>query len=307
MHVQTVRGAVDPASLGFTLPAEHFYIQQWEVLGHERLYQLEDDDVFADEIGAFQAVGGSCIVDQTPACIGRRPERLRVLSERTGLHIVMATGWYLEAYALPEDRLDRRSVASLADNLVREIEDGVGDTGIKPGIIGEFGASRSYISPLEERIHRASARAHRRTGIAMATHALHSNVGLDQLDLFEEEGADPRRVAIGHCDSFPHLSYWLAIAERGAYVQLDNLGEQLGRHEERLATLVYEMIDRGLERQILLSHDVGVVPELRYHGGRGFTYLTEHFVPKLLELGVPPSIVDIITTENPRTLLAIPD
>ena len=81
MYIQTVTGPVDAASLGFTLPAEHFYIQQWEVSGHSSAWQLEDDDVFAEEIAAFQAVGGTCVVDQTPACIGRKPEKLVELTQ----------------------------------------------------------------------------------------------------------------------------------------------------------------------------------------------------------------------------------
>ena len=307
MHVQTVRGAIDPARLGFTLPAEHFYIQQWEVPGHEALYQLEDDDVFAEEIAAFQAVGGTCVVDTTPPCIGRRPERLRGLSERTGIDIVMSCGWYLDAYLPPEDLVERRSVQSLAEQLIVEIREGVGDTGIRPGVIGEFGASKSYISPIEERIHRASARAQHATGIPMTTHAQHSLVGLDQLALFEEEGADLTRVAIGHCDSHPHLAYWLAVMERGAYVQLDNIGEQMGRHEERLAHLVRELVDGGHERQILLSHDMGVAPELRYHGGRGLTYLAETFMPRLRELGVTDDTLHTLTVENPARFLSMPD
>jgi len=306
VHIQTVTGPVDPADVGLTLPAEHFYIQQWEVTGHAGNFQLEDDDVFAEEIAAFQAVGGSCIVDQTPACIGRRPERLRALSERTGLRIVMATGWYTDEYAPPEDRLERLSVRAMADRLIGEIVDGVGTTGIRPGIIGEFGCARSYVSPLEERILRASARAARATGIAMATHAVHSEIGLDQLDLFEEEGADLTRVSIGHCDSHPHLAYWMRIAERGAFVQVDNLGEPMGRHEGRLISLVRELVDRGFERQILLSHDVGVVPELRYHGGRGFTYLSETFLPRLRDAGLGESVIETITVHNPKRLLTFP-
>jgi phosphotriesterase-related protein len=307
VHIETVTGPVDPGEIGFTLPAEHFYIQQWEVAGHAGNYQLEDDDVFAEEIAAFQAVGGSCIVDQTPACIGRKPERLRGLSERTGMRIVMATGWYTDEYAPAEDHLVQRSVASLADQLITEIREGVGSTQIRPGIIGEFGATRSYVSPLEERIHRASARAARVTGIGMATHAVHSDVGLQQLSLFEEEGADLTRVSVGHCDSHPHLAYWLQIVERGAFVQIDNLGATLGRHEDRLVSLVRDLVDRGRERHILLSHDVGVVPELRYHGGRGFTYLAESFLPRLRAAGIPDSTIATITADNPKRLLTMPD
>jgi predicted metal-dependent phosphotriesterase family hydrolase len=305
MHVQTVTGPTPPETLGITLPFEHVYIQQWHLFGKEALWQLEDDDVLADEIAAFKKIGGTCLVDATPACIGRKPERLKAMSERTGVPIVMATGWYIEAYAPPEDNLERRSVQSLADEMIREITVGVGTTGIRAGLIGEFGATASWISPLEERIHRASARASLATGVPLSVHAIHSEVGLLQLDLFEEEGVDPGRIAIGHCDSWPMIDYWRAIAERGAFVQIDNVGHQLFHHEDRLAALIKQLVDEGHTDRILLSHDMGLAPELRYFGGRGLTYLFETFLPVLRGAGVPESAITQMITENPKRLLSI--
>jgi predicted metal-dependent phosphotriesterase family hydrolase len=305
-HIQTVLGPVDPSEVGFTLPAEHFYTQSWEWAGHSS-YMLEDDDVLVEEIGAFQAQGGSCIVDDTPACIGRRPERLAGLSRRTGLHIVMGTGWYTGDFVPPEDRMERRSVAELADSLIAEIEGGVGETGIKPGCVGEFGPDRSFISPLEERFHRAIARATNRTGIPLITHAWHSPVGLDQMDLFDEEGVDPGRVAIGHLQSHPILEYWVEVCRRGAYALIDNVGIQMGRFEERIVGLMGELLDRGYERQILLAHDLGQDDELRYYGGRGYMYLAESFIPLMRAAGIPDSTITMITVDNPRRLLTMPD
>jgi phosphotriesterase-related protein len=237
--------------------------------------------------------------------MGRKPERLKALSERTGVHIVMATGWYTEAYLPPEDRVDITYASALADGLIEEIQNGVGSTGIRPGVIGEFGPTGDRISPAEERIHRASARAHRATGIGLVTHAMHSEVGLDQLDLLEEEGVDLSKVAIGHCDSWPFVEYWTRIAERGAFVLLDNIGTQMGRHEDRLASLVRAMIEKGYEGNLLLSHDMGTAVELRYYGGRGFVHLAESFLPRLRNLGIPDSVLNTITVENPRRLLAM--
>jgi phosphotriesterase-related protein len=305
-EIETVLGAVDPEELTFILPAEHIYQQGWEVgdISAYALWQLEDDDVWTEEIDAFKSVGGSCLVDLTAPCMGRRPERLRDLSQRTSVHIVMATGWYIENFVPPADNLERRSVDSIAEQMVREIQEGVGDTGIRPGIIGEFGARASWVTPLEERIHRASARAHMATGLPMSLHSERSEVGLLQLDILEEEGANPARVAVGHCDSWPLVDYWVRVAERGAFVQLDNIGIQMGRHQERLARLVAKMVELGYERQVLLSHDVGMAPELRYYGGRGFTYLSESFLPDLRSLGVTEETITTITRDNPRRLLS---
>lgn len=305
--VQTVLGAVPVEDLGFTLPAEHIYQQGWEIgdITAYSLWQLEDDDVWTEEIDAFKQLGGTCITDLTVPCMGRRPERLRELSKRTGVHIVMATGWYIENFVPPVDNLERRTVDSIASQMIEEIEDGVGDTGIRPGIIGEFGARASWITPLEERIHRASSRAHKATGVALSTHAERSEVGIQQLDLFDEEGVDLSKVAIGHCDSWPMLDYWTRIAERGAYVQLDNIGIVLGRHEERLAVLICKMVELGYESQLLLSHDVGMAPELKYYDGRGFVYLSESFLPRLRKAGLPDTILKTITVDNPRRFLAI--
>ena len=100
----------------------------------------------------------------------------------------------------------------------------MGGTGVRPGIIGEIGTDKPWLTPAEERVHRAVARAARRTGLAITTHAVMSPVGLAQLRVFEEEGVDPARVVIGHADSYPILDYYLEIIERGANLEFDFLG-----------------------------------------------------------------------------------
>lgn len=312
-HIQTVLGAVDPSQVGFTLPVEHLYTSTWERGRHKgnptlwggESSLLPDDDVLAGEIAAFQAQGGSCIVDATPPGIGRQPEALASLARRTGLHVVMGCGWYRGTLTPASDRLERQSVAQIAEILVAEARDGVGGSGIRPGCIGETGSDRSFISSLEERILRASARASLATGLPIVTHAWHSAVGLDQLDLLEEEGVDPSRVAIGHVESHPVLDYWLAVCERGAFVLVADVGRMLGRFEERIAGLIRALVERGYERQVLLSHDIGQNDELAYYGGRGFSYLAASFIPKLREIEIPADVITQMTADNPRRLLTI--
>jgi phosphotriesterase-related protein len=309
-HVQTVLGPIEPASLGVTLPHEHTQIALWHVPARWDYWQLtRDEPLILEELGAFRAAGGSGLVDLTVAGVGRDPEWLAGISRASGLNVVMGCGWYRGAYYPPEARIDRRTVDDLADELVGEATDGVGATGIRPGIIGEVGTDKPWVSALEERVHRAAARAARRTGLAITTHAVLSPVGIDQLRIFEEEGVDPARVVIGHADSYPVLEHHLAIVERGASVEFDFLGmtfSALERHgEPRVVKLLCELLARGHAERILLSQDVCNDAQLQRYGGHGYTYLATTFLPRLRDAGVSAAEIETMTTANPRRLLTI--
>jgi predicted metal-dependent phosphotriesterase family hydrolase len=309
-HVQTVLGPIDPASLGVTLPHEHTQIALWHVPDRWDYWQLtRDEPVILEELAAFRAAGGSALVDLTVAGVGRDPEWLARIARASGLHIVMGCGWYRGAYYPAEARIDRRSVEDLADGLVLETSDGVGATGIRPGIIGEIGTDKPWVSALEERVHRAAARAANRTGLAITTHGVMSPVGLDQLRIFEEEGVDPARVVIGHADSYPVLEHHMAILERGASVEFDFLGMSftaVERHgEPRVVELLCELLGRGHADRILLSQDVCNDAQLQRYGGNGYTYLAATLLPRLRGAGVSEAEIETMTVANPRRLLTI--
>ena len=308
-HIQTVLGPVDPAAVGFTLPHEHTQIALWHIENRWDYWQLtRDEPAILAELARYREAGGSCLVDVTLPGVGRDPAWLRGLAEASGLHIVMGCGWYRTAYYPPEARIDRRPVDDLADELVREVAHGVGESGVRPGIIGEIGTDKPWLSPSEERVHRAVARASRQTGLAITTHAVLSDVGLAQLKIFEEEGADPARVVIGHADSYPVLAHYLAIIERDANIEFDFIGmpwerERVG--EGRTVEQVCELLGRGHVDRIFLSQDVCNDSQLKALGGNGYTYLTETFLPRLRAAGVGEAEIEAMTAGNPRRLLTI--
>jgi predicted metal-dependent phosphotriesterase family hydrolase len=306
----TVRGPVPSADLGMTLPHEHTRCVLWQIPNRWDYWELTgEDEIILPELARFREAGGSCLVDVTLAAIGRDPERLRRLSEASGVHIVMGSGWYRDAYYPAADDIDRRTVDELADIVVHEFEDGVGDTGIRPGIIGEIGTDKPWLTAREERVHRAAARAATRTGLAVTTHSVMSEVGLRQLGIFEEEGLDPARVVIGHADSYPVLGYHLAILERGAYVEFDFLGMSFmpqERHgEPRLLRILLELLNRGHGERLLLSQDVCHNSQLAAYEGHGYTYLADAFLPRLREAGVSDETIDLLTVDNPRRVLDV--
>lgn len=308
-RVMTVSGPIPPERVGFTLPHEHTGIYLWHVPDRWDYWELTPDElVLAEELADFRRRGGTTLVDLTGPGVGRDPERLRRLAARSGIQIVMGCGWYRGAYYPAEARIERRSVDDLAAELVAEFRDGVAGTGVHPGIIGEIGVDKPWVSPTEERVHRAAARAALSTGMAISTHGILSPVGLAQLRIFEEEGVDAGRVVIGHADSYPVLDHYLAILDRGANLEFDFIGHRFGTEEAaepRLIELVVELLERGYGPQLLLSQDVSHNSQLKANGGLGYTYLQQHFLPSLRTAAVGEGEIAQMTIDNPRRILTI--
>jgi phosphotriesterase-related protein len=305
-QVQTVLGPVAPGDLGFTLPHEHTKCSLWWIENRWDYWELIGDEPrMNEELAAYQALGGGTLVDVTPIGIGRDLARLARLSQATGLHIVAGAGWYRQAYYPAEARIDRRSIDDLADEIVQEFIDGP----VRPGIIGEIGTDKPWVTAQEERVFRAAARAALRTGASVTTHAVQSDVGLAQLTILEDEGLDPARIVIGHCDSHPRIEHWREIVRRGAHVEADFLGmsftplERAG--EPKVVELISTLLNEGFEKQILLSQDVCHDSQLASYGGNGYTYLQKSFLPRLIAAGVNAATIKTITVENPARLLTL--
>jgi len=305
-QVQTVLGPVAPGDLGFTLPHEHTKCSLWWIENRWDYWELIGDEPrMNEELAAYQALGGGTLVDVTPIGIGRDLTRLARLSQATGLHIVAGAGWYRQAYYPAEARIDRRSIDDLADEIVQEFIDGP----VRPGIIGEIGTDKPWVTAQEERVFRAAARAALRTGASVTTHAVQSDVGLAQLTILEDEGLDPARIVIGHCDSHPRIEHWREIVRRGAHVEADFLGmsftplERAG--EPKVVDLISTLLNEGFEKQILLSQDVCHDSQLASYGGNGYTYLQKSFLPRLVEASVNAATIKTITVENPARLLTL--
>ena len=309
-RVMTVSGPMPPEKVGFALPHEHTAIHLWQIPNRWDYWELTpDDDLIIDELRELRRRGGATLVDLTLPGVGRDPERLRRLASGTGLNIVMGTGWYRESYYPAEAHIDRRSVDDLADEMLREFHDGVGGSGIRPGIVGEIGTDKPWVSAREERVHRAAARAAAATGMAITTHGVASPVGMAQLRIFEEESVDPARVVIGHADSYLDLDYYLAILARGANLEFDFLGHRFGveeAREPRLVEMLVELLERGFATQILLSGDVCHNAHLKANGGFGYVYLQQHFLPTLRTAAVGEGEITQMTVGNPARVLTIP-
>lgn len=299
MPVVTVRGPVPADQIGLTNSHEHLLLDLHRV--SKNIAGILNDEALAiEEVGHFKAAGGSCIVEVTSLGLGRKPAALKRISEAADVHVVMGSSWYRDSHFPAE--IQRRSLWDLADEVVRDLTEGV-EGGIRAGIIGEVGDEGDYITPAEERVFRASALAQQRTGATITTHAFLHPVGVAQLDLLEHAGADVRRVVVGHCDSYLDLSYHEQILQRGAYVEYDLVGKGYIYPDARRADGIAELCRRGYADRLLLGTDVCLRTNLRAYGGYGYDYLITRFLPMLRERGVAEEQIQSMMVENPRRVL----
>lgn len=299
MTVMSVLGPIAADQLGRTLPHEHLLLDLLRVYEPHRDLLLEDIDLAVQEVELLAHAGGATILELTPPDLGRDPHGLAEIARRTGVNIVMGTGRYREPFY--EHELREIPTNELAERLISDIEHGV--DGIRPGIIGELGTCHGYVSPVEERVHRAAARAHLATGLPLSTHSLVRPVGLQQLDIFEEEGVDPARVVIGHCDTVSTPGYHARLLERGAWVQLDTIRGASSFTTSRQIDLLLSLLDAGHQDRLLLSQDIYAPALLTAHGGNGYGYLFTRFAEDLERRGVTPELFDRLVRDNPRRML----
>jgi phosphotriesterase-related protein len=339
-QVMTVRGPIAAADLGVTLMHEHLFIDLshlWDPPVHEWQKPLVDAELALEtrgllqvdpyisrtnmklddlplavaELGPFRELGGATVVDLTTTGIKPQPDALREASERSGVHIISGCGWYTGVTHPPD--VAAGSEDYLVERLELEIENGLGGTDVRPGMIGEIGTS-SPIQPNEEKVLRVAAAAQRRTGLSINVHvAIFGRQALRALDVLDAAGADLSRVVISHLDELIDLDHHRAILQRGAYVEYDCFGSELyydnsGRPEpsdrERVDALT-SLIDAGWADQLVISHDVCTKIQLLHYGGLGYGHILRSIVPRLKRRGVDDSTIQKILVDNPARLLAI--
>jgi phosphotriesterase-related protein len=296
-EVITVLGTIRPEEMGLTYTHEHLFLDAMDHYGGYE-FVIDDEDMIAKEMEEFISRGGKTICDVTLDEIGRNPPALARLSKRVGIHVLMGCGWYREfGYPKIVEELPSRE---LADVLVKEIEVGVGDTGIRAGFIGEIGTGRHFIKPAEERVFRAAALAQARTGVVITTHTTRwGTLAMEQIDMLEEYGADLRRVIIGHLGDRVGVHNLLPIAAKGVYVEVDNIGYLDYQPEWVRADNVAALVKEGFGAQVLLSEDICMLSHLKYAGGKGYGYLLEVFVPMLRERGLTDENIHQLLVTNP--------
>ena len=262
-RVNTVRGPIDTAQLGTTLMHEHVFVLSAEILQNYPEVWGDEDQRVNDAItrlNDLKAGGVDSIVDLTVIGLGRYIPRIARIAAATELNIVVATGVYTYNdvpmffhFSGPGTLLD--GPEPMTELFVRDIENGIADTDVKAAIL-KCATDEPGVTPGVERVLRAVAQAHRRTGVPISTHThAATRRGLEQQRIFAEEGVDLTRVVIGHCGDTTEIDYLEELIANGSYIGMDRFGlDSYLSFEDRVNT-VARMCERGHADRMVLSHD----------------------------------------------------
>src|SRR5881296_1378262 len=335
---QTVLGLVDGDAMGITLPHEHLLIDfkvmfkepetaadkgralapvTMANLGWVRQnfssnldnLRLLDEDVARDEALLFKNAGGRTLVDPTNRGLARDPLALARVARATGLNIVMGSGYYVAA-AHPPD-MDTRTTDAITREIVTDLTVGVGDTGVRAGLIGEIGTTWPWTEN-EKKVVRAAVHAQRETGAPLMIHpGRHERLPLEIVEMVRKQGGDLGRTIMCHIErTIADRAVLLELAATGVYLEYDLFGLETSYYPYnpafdmpndggRMRQIIF-LIERGHLAQILMSHDIAYKHCLTRWGGFGYHHLLVNVVPRLRGKGADDQTIETLLVANPR-------
>lgn len=337
---QTVLGLINSEDLGVTLAHDHvlidgtfMYVEPEEIsqkgLAHQKItlqnrgwvgyhwtsnldnVELKDEELAVTELKRFVAAGGHSIVDPTNVGLGRDPRALARIARLTGMNIIMGAGYYLGT--THPDYMTDRSEESITEEIVRDIEVGVGNTQIRAGLIGEIGCAYPWWKN-EKKSLRAAVAAQKLTGAPLMVHPGRDPMSpVEIVELVDKAGGDLSRTIICHIDRTCLDRSWLNdLASSGCYLEYDLFGNESSYYPpnpdvdmpsdaERMDVILWHF-EQGYEKQVLLSHDVATKHRLHAYGGLGYDHLITNVVPRLQKRGLSDQQVSILVIDNPACI-----
>ena len=308
-EVAALRGPLNTSALGFTLMHEHVFVHSQGVADNFPSVWDEQEEISSarDRLKELFDLGVQTIVDLSVLGLGRDIPRLLEVAGESPLNIIVATG----IYAYDDSELPRyfrnRDADVMAELFIKDITEGIQGTSVRAGVL-KCATDEAGVTPGVEKVLRATARAHRRTGVPISTHShVATKRGLEQQDIFEQEGVDLTRVVIGHSGDSEDLDYLQALMKRGSFIGMDRFGIDTYLPTEKRVATIAQLCELGFAGQMVLSHDAScyfdwyprealrsVMPN--WH----FRHISEVVLPALRERGVSEEQIQQMTAGNPR-------
>ena len=339
--VLTVLGPVEPALVGVCITHEHLLIDfrcvfqepteasrrgmvddpvSLENLWYVRHYWngnldnlvINDVETTITEAREFMLAGGSTIVDVTSIGLGRDPLALARISRATRLNVVMGGGYYVGR--THSDDMKKADVDDIARDIISDIEDGVGDTGIRTGIIGEIGNEYPW-QDSERKSLQAAVIAQTETGAPLLIHPGRDNSApMELLNAVERWGGNISHTVMGHIErTIFDRGVLDEVAQTGVFMNFDLWGHESTYYPMRPDTYmpsdqhrieqVQHLIANGHTHQILLAHDICSKHRLKRYGGHGWDHITARIIPRMRANGVDAEAIDMMQVDNPTRML----
>ncbi|MEX0882383.1 MAG: phosphotriesterase [Cyclobacteriaceae bacterium] len=304
--IMTVKGEIPARDLGKTLFHEHILV---DFVGADKIDPSrwninEVEEIVLPYVQKLSKLEFSAFIECTPAYIGRDPQLLLDLSEKTGIHFITNTGYYgaVDNKYLPP-HAHTESDRQLANRWIKEWNEGIDGTGIKPGFI-KISVNNESLSALHQKLIRAAALTHLTTGLTIASHTGGYTPASEQVALMKKMGVHPNAFIWVHAQGEKDLNRHIELAKEGVWISLDGIQpNNIDTYLERVKNLK----EADLLHRVLISHDAGWFSPEEKNGGnfRPFDTISQKFVPLLLENGFTEDDIHQLLVENPAHAFTI--
>lgn len=305
--VNSVLGTIETANLGFTLMHEHIMVAPAGIFqDHPDLLNTRLMEHIVDGLKKAKEGGVDTIVDATTPDIGRHINLIAEASRLSGVNIIACSGWWLD---IPH-AFAGMSADQLAGIFTAEIEQGIAGTSIKAGIL-KAASDIGGMTPEEDIVLRAVARAHHQTGVPIMLHSYSpGQVGRQQIAVLREEGVHLNRVKLDHSNDTTDMDYLTWILEQGCYLGLDRYPGHIISSAARTRTMK-ALIDAGYADRLCPSHDEAMLffmaadpdamdEERLMANPYRYLYIKKVVFPQLREMGVSEAVVNSLCVAGPR-------
>ena len=339
-NIQTVTGLIAPESLGPTLMHEHILwdvtrpevvkdaaqnnwpeititLQNvWEINRRSILdYGNQSNQKYSIALEELSILREDCknvaIVDLTNFGIQPDPNGLRFLSQGTGVPIIQGAGYYVDEY-IP-DELKDTSVDDLATEIIDQVTIGCWDTNVRAGIIGEIGCMWP-LRPFERKVLQAAALAQQETGASINVHpGRHPDAPFEIVEVIQSMGGDVKRLVMSHIDrTLQSIDDVLRLADLGCVIEYDFFGIETSYYwfndtdlptDYMRLSYIRSLIEKGFDRQIVVSQDICTKTRLSTFGGHGYSHLIRNVIPLMRRKEFTESEICKIFEDTPRRLL----
>ncbi len=333
---QTVNGPIKKSELGFTLMHEHIFCDlrepekrnnllndneeitiknRFEVDYYENKNQqnliLNEYEKATEELKIYKEFGGKTIVELSTIGINPEPIKLSKISQETGVNIILGTGCYTEDF-LDEQTLNF-SIEDLRMLMSQHLQDGFDGNNIRAGLIGELGCSW-HLKETEKKSLHAAVEIQDETGVTVSIHpGRHKDSPQEIIKFLEKFKVNPSKIIICHADrTLTNLEDILFILNKGYVLEWDFFGIETSNYwfgkfdlptDYMRLDLIFDLLQKGFDNQITISHDICTRTRLNCYGGHGYSHINKHVVPLMLERGWTEKNIEQLLVTNPANML----
>lgn len=307
--IQTVLCEIQQEQLSFCHSHEHLFIAEGHPAKVNPALKIDDYNLTIQELKMFADMGGSTIIDAQPGGAGRMEKYLVNASKDTEVQIIASTGFHKLIYYPEEHWIKYYTKNKLIDVFVHELKKGmfVGTDNNEPkesipylaGLI-KVAIDEERMQDPEKKLYYAAAEASKITGTPIMCHTENCEQGLFLAEFFLNLGVKPDNIIICHLDKKKEeINKQKEIGKLGVFLEYDTIGRFKYHTNEDEVKMITQLLEWGLEDQILLGLDTTRTRLKSYGGEIGLDYIKKTFIPIMKQYGIERSIIDKFLIHNP--------